>query len=41
MARTELDTGSEDILAHEEDGVVVITLNSVPRMPKTFADDMT
>ena len=27
MARQDLETGSEDILAHEEDGVVVITLN--------------
>ncbi|MEJ2089712.1 MAG: enoyl-CoA hydratase-related protein [Gammaproteobacteria bacterium] len=27
MAREDLDTGSEDILAYEDDGVVVITLN--------------
>ena len=27
MAKEELDTGTEDILAHEEDGIVVITLN--------------
>lgn len=27
MARTQLDTGTEDLLAHEEDGVAVITLN--------------
>ena len=30
MARQDLDTGSDDILAHEEDGVVVITLNRPP-----------
>ncbi len=27
MAKQDIDTGTEDILAHEEDGVVVITLN--------------
>ena len=27
MARDNIDTGSEDILAYEDDGVVVITLN--------------
>ena len=27
MAKDTIDTGTEDLLAHEEDGVVVITLN--------------
>ena len=27
MAEQKIDTGTEDILAHEDDGVVVITLN--------------
>lgn len=27
MAKTQLDTGTQDLLAHEEDGVAVITLN--------------
>lgn len=40
MARTDLDTGTEDILAHEEDGVVVITLNR-PQARNAMSGGMT
>lgn len=40
MARTDLDTGTEDVLAHEEDGVVVITLNR-PQARNAMSGGMT
>lgn len=40
MTRTDLDTGTEDVLAHEEDGVVVITLNR-PQARNAMSGGMT
>lgn len=39
MAKSDIDTGSEDILAHQEDGVVVITLNR-PQARNAMSGDM-
>ena len=40
MARIDLDTGSDDILAHVDDGVIVLTLNR-PQARNAMSGGMT